>query len=180
MQLNLGSYYMSPIQPKDGWGCCNFVVTNEDRLKRYFPKTLQQNLSPDLSNIFVQKKLKQFVSKEEFLFTIKTTKTKKIVGLIYIKELDWLNKQGEFAYAISYDIEKQGIMTKAISQLSDYAFEKLGLKTLQIIVHRSNLGSVKVAENCNYTWIKTLKNEYTPQGEQALNMELYELYKHIE
>ena len=60
MQINFGSYYIVPIHPKDGWPICDFVVANENRLKRYFPKTLQQNLTPDLSNAFIAKKVKQF------------------------------------------------------------------------------------------------------------------------
>ena len=180
MQLNLGAYYISPLHPKDGWSICNFTIANEDRLKRYFPKTLEQNLSPDLANIFVAKKVKQFIAKEEFLFTIKQTENHKIIGLVYIKEVDWTKKQGEFAYAIDYNIEGQGVMTKSIELLSDYAFETLYLKTLQIIVNKNNKGSLKVAENNNFTWIKTLPKAFTPPGEGPLNMELYELYHKIE
>ncbi|WP_298532440.1 GNAT family protein [uncultured Algibacter sp.] len=180
MQLNLGSYYISPIHPKDGWSVCNFAVANEDRLKRYFPKTLEQNLTPDLSNIFVEKKVKQFSTKEEFLFTIKQNESHNIVGLVYIKEVDKAKKQGEFAYAIDYTVEGKGLMTKSIEALSDYAFESIGLETLQIIVHKSNIGSLKVAEKNNFTWIATLHNKFTPPGEDPLNMELYELYHKIE
>ncbi|WP_298237127.1 GNAT family N-acetyltransferase [uncultured Algibacter sp.] len=180
MQLNFGSYHITPIQPKDGWNICNFAVANEDRLKRYFPKTLEQNLTPDLSNHFVSKKVKQFEAKEEFLFTLRENESRKLVGLVYIKEINWIKKQGEFAYAIDYNVEGKGLATDAIKHLSDYAFETLGLETLQIIVHKSNLGSLKVAEKNNFTWIKTLKNEFTPPGEAPLNMELYELYKEIE
>lgn len=180
MQLNLGSYYISPIHPKDGWNVCNFTIANEDGLKRYFPKTLEQNLTPDLSDIFVKKKVKQFESKEEFLFILRENETKKLVGLIYIKEIDWDKKQGELAYCIDYNFEGKGLTTEAIKLLSDYAFETLGLETLQIIVHKSNIASVKIAINNNFTWIKTLKNEFAPPGESPLNMELYELYKEIE
>ncbi|RED48871.1 GNAT family N-acetyltransferase [Seonamhaeicola aphaedonensis] len=180
MQLKFGSYYISPIELKDAWNICNLIVANEDRLKRYFPKTLEQNLTPDLSNIFVQKKVKQFNTKAEFLFTIKKNESNKLVGLVYIKALDWTKKQGEFAYCIDYNVEGKGIMTEAIQQLSEYAFENLGIETLQIIVHKSNIGSVKVADNCNFTYIKTLKNEHTPPGEAPLDMDLYELYKEIE
>jgi ribosomal-protein-alanine N-acetyltransferase len=178
--LNLDNYIISPITATDGWRVCNFIVANEDRLKRYFPKTLEQNLTPDLSNIFVEKKEKQFQAKEEFLFTIKTKEPYKLMGLVYIKAIDWTKKQGEFAYAIDYNIESKGVMTEAVKQLSDYAFDHLNLETLQIIVHKSNIGSIKVAENCNFTHIKTLKNEHTPPGENPLDMELYELYKAIE
>lgn len=180
MQLNLGSYYIAPIDLKDAWNICNLIVANEDRLKRYFPKTLEQNLTPDLSNIFVQKKVKQFEVKEEFLFTVKENVSNKLVGLVYIKELDWTKKQGEFAYCIDYNVEGKGITTKAVSVLSNYAFQDLGLETLQILVHKDNLSSVKVAKNCNFTHIKSLKNNYTPPGGEPLDMELYELYKEIE
>lgn len=180
MQLNFGSYHIIPIHPKDGWTICNFAVANEDRLKRYFPKTLEQNLTPDLSNIFVVKKAKQFETKEEFLFTLRENESNKLIGLVYLKEVDWNKKQGEFAYCIDYNFEGKGITSHAIKVLSDYAFDEIGLKTLQIIVYKTNIASVKVAENCNFIWKKTLKNEFTPTGEKALDMELYELYSEIE
>ncbi|WP_346881996.1 GNAT family protein [uncultured Algibacter sp.] len=178
--LNLDSLYtITPIKLNDAWPLCNFIVANEDRLKRYFPKTLEQNLTPDLSNIFVEKKVKQFQLKEEFLFTIKHIETKDLVGLVYIKELDWNKKQGEFAYCIGYPFKGKAIMTRAVNALSEYAFSNLELETLQIIVHKSNTPSLAVAKNCNFSWIKTLHNEYTPPGETSQNMELYELYDKI-
>ena len=180
MRLNFSSYHIIPLHEKDGWTICNFAVANEDRLKHYFPGTLKQNLTPDLSNIFVNKKVKQFEAKEEFLFTLRENESNKLVGLVYIKEVDWKTKQGEFAYCIDYTVEGKGLITQAVKQLSDFAFETLGLETLQIISHKSNIGSVKIAENNNFTWIKTLKNEFTPPGGNPLNMELYELYKEIE
>ncbi|MFL1010664.1 GNAT family N-acetyltransferase [Flavisericum labens] len=178
--LSFGDFNIQPIQIEDYWNICNFVVANENRLKRYFPKTLQQNSTPDLSKIFVEKQVKQFELKEEFLFTLKYNHSKTISGLIYLKAIDWHKKQAEFAYCIDYNFEGQGITTKSIKLLSDYAFKKLNLRTLQIIVHKTNSASIKVAENCNFTWIKTLEKEHAPPGGNALDMELYELYDEIE
>lgn len=176
MQLNFDSFYIAPIQLKDAWNLCNFIVANEDRLKRYFPKTLSENLTPTLSQFFVEKKVRQFKLKEEFLFTLKEQKTNAFVGLVYIKELDWDKKQAEFAYCIGYPFKGQGVTSKAIKELSNYAFETLGIVALQIIVHKTNTGSVKVAENNNFKWIKTLEKEFTPTNEAPIDMELYELY----
>ncbi len=180
MQLNLDSYYIEPIKTKDAWNLCDFIVANEDRLKRYFPKTLEQNLTPDLSKRFAELKVKQFHLKEEFLFVIKEKKSNTIAGLVYIKELDWIKKQGEFAYCIGYQFEGKSLTSKSVNLLSDYAFKDLKLETLQIIVYKTNIASVKVAENCNFIWKKTLKNEFAPTGEKAIDMELYELYNEIE
>ncbi|WP_397364289.1 GNAT family N-acetyltransferase [Olleya sp. R77988] len=176
MIAQFDDFEINQIHSGDAWKVCDFMIANQDRLQRYFPKTLEQNLTPTLSQLFVNKKAKQFDNKDEFLFTIKQSKTRELVGIIYIKELDWSKKQGEFAYCIGYPFEKKGITSKAIKTLSDYAFTELNLKTLQIIVYKTNIGSVKVAQNNSFKWIKTLKNEFTPVGENPLDMELYELY----
>ncbi len=176
MNLRFDNFEINPIHNGDAWKLCDFMVANQDRLKRYFPKTLAQNLTPTLSQLFVDKKVKQFNNKEEFLFTIKQSETRELAGITYIKELNWDTKQGEFAYCIGYPFEGKNITSKAVKCLSEFAFNQLHLNTLQIIVHKDNIGSVKVAENTNFKWIKTLKNEFTPNGEKPLDMELYELH----
>ncbi|WP_179334069.1 GNAT family N-acetyltransferase [Winogradskyella costae] len=175
MVAKFDAFAINPIHDGDAWKICNFIIANEDRLKRYFPKTLEQNLNPTLSQLFVEQKVKQFQNDEEFLFTLKHSETRALAGLIYIKELDWNTKQGEFAYCIGYNFEGQGLTSKAIDKLSQHAFSNLGLETLQIIAHKDNLSSIKVALKTNFKWVKTLINEFTPIGEAPLDMELYEL-----
>lgn len=175
--ISLDTINIEPIQPEDAWNICNFAVANDFRMKRYFPLTLEQNLTPDLSKRFATLKSKEFANNEEYLFTVKTKDGKSIIALVYIKELDWNKKQGEFAYCIDYNWEGKGITTQVVHVLSNLAFQQLGLEVLQIIVHKDNTGSVKVAEKCHFVWQETLKNEYTPPGELPLDMELYELYK---
>ena len=177
MITQFDGFEINPIHEGDAWKICDFAIINTDRLKRYFPKTLEQNLNPTLSLIYVENQVKAFQNKELFVFTLKQLETQKIVGLIIIKEVDWITKQGEFAYAIDYNCNGKGVMSIAIEKLSAYAFKTLGLERLQIISHKDNLPSVKVALNTNFEWQKTLENEFTPAGEQPLDMELYELYK---
>ncbi|MEJ6791649.1 MAG: GNAT family protein [Lacinutrix sp.] len=96
---------------------------------------------------------------------------------MYIKELNWSIKQGEFVYCIDYNFKGKGLISKAVKVLSKHAFTKLELETLQIIVHKDNLPSVNVALNNDFSRQKTLEKEFTPIGEKPLDMELYELYK---
>lgn len=177
MLIKIDGFEINPIHEGDAWKVCDLCVANADRFKRYFPKTLEQNLNPTLSQLFVDKKVKQFKNKEEFLFTLKESETRALAGLIYIKELNWDTKQGEFAYCIGYTFKGQGLMSKSIKALSHYAFTELDLETLQIIVYKDNLASVKVATNNGFKWQQTIVNGYTPPDEQPLDMELYELYK---
>ncbi len=177
MIAQFDGFEITPIHEGDAWKICDLCVANSDRFKRYFPKTLEQNLNPTLSQLFIDTNVKHFQNKAVFLFTLKHSETRELAGLIYIKELDWDKKQGELAYCIGYTFEGQGLISKAVNTLSTYAFSDLGLETLQIISNKDNLGSVKVATNNNFEWQKTLKNEFTPTGEDPLDMELYELYK---
>jgi ribosomal-protein-alanine N-acetyltransferase len=177
MNIEFDNYYIQKIQEKDAWGICDFCVSNQDRFKAYFPKTLEQNLNPTLSEFFVAKMINNFNKKDTFLFTIKEKETHKIMGLIYIKELDWKINRGEFAYCIDYNYKGQNLMSKVVNLLSYYAFAELGLETLQIIVYKENQSSVNVALNNNFIWQKTLLKEYTPPNSAPLDMELYENYK---
>nr|WP_321221208.1 GNAT family protein [uncultured Psychroserpens sp.] len=177
MIAQFDGFEISPIHEVDAWKICDLMVANADRFKRYFPGTLAENLNPTLSQLFVEKKIKAFNAKQEFLFTLKLAETRELAGLIYIKEVDLARKQGEFAYCIGYTFEGKGLTSKAIKKLSQYAFETLGIDTLQIIAHKDNIPSNKVALNCGFKWQKTLENEFTPIGEAPLDMELFELYK---
>ena len=174
MFLDFKAYYLDTIHEKYAWRICDFCAINEERLQRYFPKTLEQNLTPDLSKYFVESKIKAFDTKEEFLFVMKEKENHTVIGLIYLKKLDWQKGQGELAYAIGYQSEGKGYMTETINAISTWAFEELQLKTLQIITHKSNIGSVRVAEKCGFIWQKVLMAEHTPPGENPLDMELYE------
>jgi len=173
--LRFDSYTIEKISGIDALEINDLMTKNSVRFKRYFPSTLEQNLTIGLAKKFASKKEIEFAKKQEFLFTIKTKK--EVIGLVYIKELDWHKKQGEFAYCMGSAHTGKGVMSNTLKVLSKYAFAELGLEILQIKVHKDNLSSVKVAKNNKFIWQKTLLNSYTPPNEEPLDMELYELYK---
>lgn len=172
--MQFDNYTITKISSEDALGIHQLMIANADRFKKYFPKTLEANQLLPLAEQFAVQKEKEFNAKEEFLFVIKNKEN--VIGLIYVKELDWNKKQGELAYCIAKEESKKGLMTKVVEFVSQYAFTTFQLNILQIIVHKDNIASVKVATNNNYMWQKTLLNEYTPPNESPLDMELYELY----
>ncbi|KAG1652339.1 Uroporphyrinogen decarboxylase [Nymphon striatum] len=106
------------------WTCSarNCPLSFQVERLHYKEILIQKNLTPDLSKSFVENKVKEFATKEEFLFVLKDKETHTVVGLIYLKELDWEKKQGELAYAIGYQLEGKGYMTE-----SDQSYIKLGI-----------------------------------------------------
>lgn len=168
-------FYIESLKLEDALQLNKLLVSNTSHFKQYLPKTLAANRTLEDSKSYIKRKTESMVSNAEYVFTIKDQKTKNIAGLMILKNLDWTLKQGEFAYCIGKNFEGKGWMSEAIKAASNYAIETLGLKTLQIIAHKTNYGSVKVAENSGFIWKETLKDEFTPENEPSLDMELYEL-----
>ncbi|MCG2460882.1 GNAT family N-acetyltransferase [Flavobacteriaceae bacterium F89] len=169
------NFKIEPLIIEDATDLCRFMVSNTDRFKRYLPKTLAQNGTPTDSEAYIRRKNWEADEKEEFTFTIKDNTSGNIIGIIILKDLDWVRKKGELAYCIDKNWEGNGVMTEVVKSISTHAFSDLELRILQIIVYKSNKGSLKVAEKAGFTWQKTLYNEHTPPNEPPLDMELFEL-----
>ena len=169
-------FIIDKLKPTDSNKLYQFMFDNKERLKLFFPVTLEMNSSLDKTEEYISIKNKEIEEKTNFTFSIRNKNTDKIAGLIIIKKIDWDIKQGEFAYCIGSEFEGKRLTSFAVKEMSKFAFNDLRLKTLQIISHKTNFGSVKVAENNGFIWQRTLLNEFTPTDELPLDMELYELY----
>ena len=173
--MNNEDFIIDPLKSTDANQLFQFMENNNERMQRYFPVTLSSNATLGKTTEYIVIKNKEIVEKSNFTFAIRNKISQEIAGLIIIKKIDWDKKQGELAYCIGSRYEKKGVTTFAVSKISQFAFNKLKLKTLQIISHKTNFGSIKVAENNGFVWQRTLVNEFTPTSEKPLDMELYEL-----
>ncbi len=175
-KLKFENYIVDKLKPIDSNQLYQFMLDNKERLNLFFPVTLEMNSSLEKTQAYISIKNKEIVEKTNFTFAVRDINNQQIVGLIIIKKLDWEKKQGEFAYCTGSEFEGNGLTSFAVKEMTNFAFEDLGLKTLQIIAHKTNLGSVKVAESNGFIWQGTLQNEFTPINGTPLDMELYELY----
>jgi ribosomal-protein-alanine N-acetyltransferase len=175
--MNAEDFIIDQLIPNDANQLHQFMVDNYERLQRYFPVTLSSNATLEKTVEYIIIKNNEIVEKSNFTFAIRNKKSQEIAGLIIIKKINWHKKQAELAYCIGSEYEKKGVTTFAVKGITKFAFDELKLKTLQIISHKTNFGSVKVAENNGYLWQRTLPNEFTPTNEKPLDMELYESIK---
>lgn len=171
------NFIINQLKSADARQLHQFIFENRERLKRYFPVTLSSNETIEKSIDYIAVKNKEIQEKTNFTFAIRAIESQEIAGLIIIKKINWTTKTGEFAYCIGGNFKGKGLVTKAVAVMTKFAFDELHLQTLQIISHKTNLASVKVAENKGFIWQKTLLNEFTPINESPLDMELYELRK---
>ena len=173
--MKMDSFHIDYLRNIDANQLFEFLAENKERLQKYFPVTISSNSTIEKTAEYIEIKNKEIEEKINFTFAIRNKRTNQICGLIIIKKIDWPKKQGELAYCIGSQFESKGFTSFAVSEMTKFATEELKLKTLQIIAHKSNVGSCKVAEKNGFIWQRTLLNEFTPINELPLNMELYEL-----
>lgn len=173
--MNKQNFIINPLKQADANQLYQFMLDNKERLNYFFPVTLSSNSTLEKSVEYITVKNKEIQEKTNFTNAIRDKNNDQIAGLIIIKKTDWDKFQGEIAYCIGAEFEGKGLTTFAVAEIVKFAFNELRLKTLQIIAHKTNLGSVKVALNNNFIWQKTLKNEFTPTDGLPLDMELYQL-----
>lgn len=174
--LTTDTFLIDELKAKDAPHLSQMMIANKKRFTRFFPMTLAQNLSKEASEAFILLKNIEMEYKSEFTFALREREQQNVVGLLILKEIDWKALQGEIAYCIDHNYEGRGWTSIAVSALSQFALNKLGLRKLQILVHRSNKASIRVAMKSGYLWQRTLSKAYTPPEETALDMELYELH----
>lgn len=68
--------------------------------------------------------------KFEYVFTIR--KKNEFIGIIGFKDTDKLNRKTEIGYWLSEKFQKQGIVTKSVEKLCDFAFNKQKINRVQI------------------------------------------------
>lgn len=171
-------FKIKPVKEADAKSIHHFMVKNKKRFELYFPKTLFDNISLSKSQIYAKTKEEEFRNKSSFVFAIKPLDSQQVIALIIIKDVRWDSKSAEIAYCMDEEFSGQGWTSLAVNYLTEFATKTLQLERIKIIAHKTNRASIKVAENCDYLWIKTLKNEYKPKNGVPLDMELYEFRAH--
>ena len=86
--------------------------------------------------------------KFEYLFTIRNNN--KFAGIIGFKETDKINRKTEIGYWLSEKYQKQGIITRSVKKLCQFAFNDLDLNRVQIKCAVENKPSIKIPERLGF------------------------------
>jgi ribosomal-protein-serine acetyltransferase len=73
-----------------------------------------------------------------------------LVGAIDLHDIDWQNAHARIGYWLDKEHTRQGIMTRAVRVMTEYAFEALGLHRIEIHVATGNHASRRVPERLGY------------------------------
>jgi len=116
-------------------------------------------------------------SKDRFecVFTIR--KQDAFVGLIGFKDTDRINKKTEFGYWLSEEYQGQGIITKSVAKLCDFAFNELSINRIQIKCAVENKASSNVPKRLGFRFEGTERQGELLTGNVFTDLEVYSKLK---
>ena len=74
----------------------------------------------------------------------------RLVGSFSVMEIDRGRGYGEIGYWVAAEARGRGVATRATRLLHEWSTRELGLTMLEILPHRENVASRRVAEHCGY------------------------------
>ncbi|MBW4061703.1 GNAT family N-acetyltransferase [Candidatus Saccharibacteria bacterium] len=75
----------------------------------------------------------------------------KLLGVVSLHEIIWPTKSATLGFWVDAEIKRQGIATKAVGGLRDFAFRELGLNRVEIVSSPDNLAAAAIATKLGFT-----------------------------
>lgn len=131
------------------------VDENREHLRKWLP-WVDGMSSPVQYHSIIPIWLKQFADNNGFNCGIRYNG--KLVGCIGFHNIDWHNKQTSMGYYLSNQAQGNGIMTKSVQALINYAFFQLHLKRIEIRCGEYNFKSRSIPERLGFTTEGIIRN----------------------
>ncbi len=164
--------------PEDADAAHSLMVINSLSFKRFFPKTMEQNLRLESTKGYISRKIKENILRSEITYGIKPT-SGTLAGLVILKNFDRERNSPEIAYCIGPRSAGKGLATQAVIKFTQDMFGLRGLKTITAHIHATNVPSIRVARKSGFIHTRTLKKSYSPPGEEPIGTNGCGCKKHV-
>jgi RimJ/RimL family protein N-acetyltransferase len=97
-------------------------------------------------------------------FAIRDTADGVMLGFAAIVRLDLEAREGEIGYALPVEARGRGTASRAVSLLTRWGLEDLGLERLELRIDVRNAASERVAARCGYRLDGVLRSVHVKEG----------------
>ena len=155
--IEFDEYKIRKLETKDVSRLFDLIDSNRDRLTAYLPITARENESVEMTRSYIERKKNEARQRTVFTCVIEDQPKQAFVGVMVIKNIDWLTGDCEIGYFIDRGHESLGIISRAVNAVAEHCFSKLRLNKISIVTAPENIGSIRVAEKNGF--VKTAKVE---------------------
>ncbi len=132
--------------------------------------------SMEESEEWVTSRAQSWANADEYSFICYSLENNMVLGGVAINQINQCHKIGNIGYWVRKSALNQGVATEAVSLVSGFGFDTLGLNRLEIVTLPNNVASRKVAEKSGAKLEGVLRNRLYVYGE-ALDACMYSIIK---
>lgn len=138
----------------------DLIQNNLKRLEDFFAGTVRKTNTLEDTMRYCEEIEQRIKDKSYFPYLIIETRTKKVVGLIDLKNIDWDIPKGELGAFIDEHYEGQGIITHHGKVLIEQIVNQHGFKKLFCRASPKNKRSIQLIERIGFEFEGTLRRDY--------------------
>jgi len=151
-----------------------FELRSSDEVNRFLDRPKTPTIDEAKQFIY---KINEVIHKNEGLYWAITLKNEtRLIGTICYWNISNENDRAEIGYELHPHFQGKGIMQEAITEVIDFGFEQMNLKTITAVPSGDNLQSRKLLEKNNFKIDPVLQATFV-QHEDLANMVIYSLTK---
>lgn len=165
---------LKQLEQSDAADIFKTIDSQREYLGRWLPfveYTTELSDSEDYVNSVINAPEERF----EYVFSIR--KKGKFVGLIGFKDTDHHNQKTEIGYWLSEAYQKQGIITKSVEKLCDFAFNNQGINRIQIKCAVDNKPSRNIPRRLGFNFEGIERQGELLTGGKFTDLEVYSKLK---
>ena len=171
MKITCEGFYLKIISEDEYRNYFHLIERNRERLLSSFPRTLSSVRDLEQAKGQLEKILSGYSIKEIYPFGV--YREESLIGWISIKNIDWRVSKGELGYFIDEAFQGQGIVSEAVKEIVEYAFNELGMEKIFIRTGPDNIGSQKIALKNGFTKEGVLRKEFKVDGGELIDTVYY-------
>ena len=149
-------------------------------INRLYLETFMPRIKENKSIEYTEKVIELFLDqlKENNGFRAGIYYDDKLVGIIGLKCIDWINKKTEIMYWVDKSHTGKGIATKCTQKVVELAFDYYDLNKVVLKSSVENEGSINIAKKCGFKLEGTLKEDEL-LGDNFTNINIYSILKKV-
>ena len=175
MNIEFDNFVLRRLQVEDADKYFFFIDTNRERISKYFPVTVSANSDLNSTASFIAERVDAWEKREFCSFVICEENSQKIIGSVFLKDIDWKVLKSEIGYFIDGEYSGKGIISKAVSFVVDYCFRELKLNKVYLRTAEDNVASIKVAEKTGFQLEGKLRQDFKTYDGKFIDVLYYGL-----
>jgi len=177
MEMLFDTYRMRLIAEEDALAFFQLIEKNRIRLRDYFPGSIKSIVNVETALSYIREKVRQCTNKVFYCFVVEAQSGGELIGVVFLKNVEWTIPKAELAYFIDQDYEGKGIITKSIACVIAYGFTTLKLNKLYLRAAGENKASQRVAEKNGFRAEGTLRSDFKTSDGKLIDLIYYGLLR---